>query len=312
MSNIKNQDKFIIRFEAFEKWYGKHHAIGPLDLNIRRGEIFSLLGPNGSGKSTAIKALVGLHFPSKGRIVVNGFNVAEQSPILKRMLSYIPQRVTMPGLMTAREILTLFAQIKDMHPERVEEVLGLVSLQNDADRSIKEFSGGMVQRVGLATVFLSEPELLVLDEPTLNLDPLGRETFRDLILSLKEKGSTVIMSSHIMQEAELLADRVGILVDGKMVSVMQIPEFRESISLETSMRIILLEGNKTIPIAAENAGATFMNWEGNDMLFKAPPNRRLDILRAIENSGGVIREFHSDPPDWDMLLKKQFNVNREN
>ncbi len=312
MTSIYSKDDYLIRFEKFEKWYGKHHAVGPLDLNVKRGEIFALLGPNGSGKSTAIKALVGLHFPTNGRILVNGIDVIKQSTDLKRMLSYIPQRVTMPGLMTAREILIFISKLKGLQSERVEEVLECVSLTNDADRPIREFSGGMVQRLGLVTVFLNEPEILVLDEPTLNLDPLGRETFRDLILSLKAKGSTVILSSHIMQEAELLADRVGILVGGKIVSLMKIPEFRESISLETSMRIILLEADKTLPIAAENAGATFMNWEGNDMLFKAPPDRRLDIIRAIENSGGVIREFHSDPPDWDMLLKKQFNVNREN
>jgi len=295
----------MIRFEKFEKYYGKVYAVGPLDLEIPMGETFALLGPNGSGKSTLISALVGLHAPSKGKILIHDLDISRNWKSLRNKICYLPQKVSMPDMMTAREILTLFAGLKKVSNKKIDPVLNLVSLQNDADRYVGEFSGGMLQRLGLAVAFLSEPEILVLDEPTLNLDPLGRETFRELILQLKQQNVTIILSSHIMQDAELLADRIGVLNEGKLSMTMTAPEFKESISLETTIRIILHESNEIVQQAVECAGATMLNREGAGVAFKAPPNRRLEIIRAIEEAGGIIREFHSEPPDWEVLLGKK-------
>ncbi len=299
----------MIKFEQFEKWYGKLCAVKPLDLTINKGETFALLGPNGGGKSTIIRALVGLHAPTRGRILVNGFNVITQPNDVKKLTSYLPQRITMPGMMTAREIATLYAGLKQVPQNQIDEALEYVALHSDADRYVREFSGGMLQRLGLAIAFLGDPEILVLDEPTLNLDPLGREKFLDLILQLKQRGKTIILSSHIIQDAEQLADRIGIMVEGNMVSIKQVSEFKESISNETSVRIIIDNAVDTIPAAAQLAGATMTDWQGEQFIFKAPPDRRLNVIRAIEKTGATIREFHSEPPNWDVLIGQSFKYN---
>jgi len=169
----------IIRLEGFRKVYGRIQAVRGIDLEILRGETFALLGPNGGGKTTVLRALAGLHSSSGGRVVVDGHDLEEEPDRVKNLVSYLPQRTTMPGLLTAREVLNLFARLRQVPSTRVEEVLDLFVLGEDADRYTREFSGGMLQRLGLAVAFLKEVPLYILDEPTLNLDSLGIKRLRD-------------------------------------------------------------------------------------------------------------------------------------
>ena len=135
----------MIRLEGFSKSYGKLQAVKPLDLEVYRGESFALLGPNGSGKTTIIRALVGLHRPSTGRILIDGIDVVRSPVKARERLSYAPQRVTMPEMLTAREVAVLFGRLKGVPDSRVEEVLDLFALTDSADRRTREFSGGMLQ-----------------------------------------------------------------------------------------------------------------------------------------------------------------------
>ena len=176
----------MIDLERFEKSYGEVQAVRSLDLSIARGETVALLGPNGGGKSTIMRAIVGLHAPSGGRVLVGGIDIGREPDRAKHQLSYMPQRVTMPGMLTAREVLGLFARLKDVAISRVAEVLELFELTRDSDRYLREFSGGMLQRLGLAVAFLKDVPLYVLDEPFLNLDPLGSERLRLLLQEMKD------------------------------------------------------------------------------------------------------------------------------
>ncbi|HEB84252.1 MAG TPA: ABC transporter ATP-binding protein [Bacteroidetes bacterium] len=297
----------MIRLDGFEKWYGKLQAVKPLDLSIRRGETFALLGPNGGGKSTVIRALVGLHAPTKGTILVDGLDAARFSTRVREHLSYMPQRVTMPDMLTAREVVTLFAKLKGAASGRVEEVLELFALTASADRYAREFSGGMLQRLGLAVAFLKEVPLFILDEPTLNLDPLGIERLRDMVRELKGKGVTLVFSSHILQDAIQLADRVGILVNGELVKLESVPDFQGLIARETVVRVVLSTSSEEIVAAAREAGGAVAGANGRHLSFRAEPKRRLEIIRAIETAGGVIEEFHTDPPDWEALVRKTYD-----
>ena len=305
---MKSGIKAIIEFQQFEKWYGNINAVKPLDLSIKKGETFTLLGPNGSGKSTVIRALAGLHFPTKGRILINGIDISEKPKDIKKMISYMPQRVNMPGYLTAREVISLCAGLKKVRSNRVSEVIDYVELQGSADRYIREYSGGMLQRIGLAIAFLDkDSEIYLLDEPTLNLDPLGIKRFREFILELKQKEKTVLFSSHILQDAVHLADRVGILVDGQMVRIESIPDFREDVTRETTVRIKLISPLSGIQDIIEAAGAQSISGNGRSCIFKAEPKQRLSVIRAIEAAGGIIEEFHTDPPNWETLLHQHFN-----
>jgi len=301
-----------IELKKFEKWYGKVNAIKPLDLKIESGKTFGLLGPNGSGKSTVIRAIAGLHFPSDGNIFINGKELKGNATDLRKNISYMPQRVSIPGYLTAREVITLYAQLRNVDLTRVGELIDYVDLSENADRYTREYSGGMLQRVGLAIAFLNNSDIYILDEPTLNLDPLGTNRFRELIQELKKKGKTILFSSHILEDAIQLADHVGILVEGKMVQIQSIPEFREKITQETTVRIKLSSHLKGIQQIIEGAGAESVSCNGKSCIFRAAPDRRLNIIRAIESAGGIVSEFHTDPPDWDSLLHKHFGNYHDN
>ena len=296
----------IIEVQGFEKRFGKLQAVSPLDLSIEEGETFALLGPNGSGKSTLIRALVGLQIPSGGRILIKGVDIAENPQQGRRLTAYMPQRVSPPESLTAREMVRFFADLREVESQRVDEALEFVGLTRDADRRVRGYSGGMVQRLGLAIAFLQDVPIYVLDEPTLNLDAVGTDRFRAKVQELKHRGATIVFSSHILQDAAQLADRVGILVGGRLVHVETIASFRDLLAQETDVRVVLESVSEGMVAAAVDAGARTSAANGRQYAFKAPPSRRLDVIRAIETAGGVIEEFHTETPEWETLIKKRF------
>ena len=263
----------MVRLERFEKRYGKLQAVWPLDLEIARGESFALLGPNGGGKTSVLRALVGLHAPSAGRVLVGGVDVARSPDEAKARLSFVPQRVSLPGMLTAREILTLFAGLKKAPPGRVAAVLEEFELEPSADRRVAEYSGGMLQRLGLAIGFLREVELLVLDEPTVNLDPPGILQLQQLLHRLKARGTTIVFSSHLLRNAVELADRVGVLVAGRMVEPEEAPAFHEAVTRRTTVRIVVERVTDDMVAAARQAGGDVSGHNGREVSFTARPDQ---------------------------------------
>ncbi len=304
-------DGIIIRMEAFAKSYGEVQAVKPLDLEIARGESFAFLGPNGGGKTTVLRSLVGLHAPSSGRIFIDGEDLSENPDRAKKLVSYVPQRVTMPGQLTAREILKFFAHLRGVASNRVDEVLAIFELAADADRLTGEYSGGMLQRLGLAVAMLEEVPILVLDEPALNLDPLGIAALHELLAELRTKGSTIVFSSHIVHSAVQLADRVGVLVDGELVTLEPVTAFQAEVTRQTTVRVVLNRINDGMIEAAEGAGAEVRECNASHVSFRAKPENRLDVIRAIERAGGTIEEFHTEAPGWESLVHTHFNGGRD-
>jgi ABC-type multidrug transport system ATPase subunit len=293
----------MVEFQAFEKRFGKVTAVKPTSFSIEKGETFALLGPNGSGKSTMIRSIVGLIKPTSGKILIEGHDCSRENLQVRKNLSYMPQRVNMPEQLTGREILHFFASIRGVDKEKIDDVLETVELQADADRFTGEYSGGMLQRLGLAVALLEKTALLLLDEPTLNLDPIGVERFRKKIVELKNDGVTIIFSSHILQDAIQLADRVGTIINGELTRIESVSEFRERITNEISVKVVLDKTSDTVIAAAIEAGALSPSWNGNFIQFKASPGHRLNIIKAIEKAGGEIREFHTEIPEWEAMIK---------
>jgi ABC-type multidrug transport system ATPase subunit len=304
-------DNIIVKFDKFEKSYGKIQAVRPLDLEIRRGESFAFMGPNGSGKSTIIKSLTGLQFPTSGKISINDIDVMNMKPADKKKLSYMPQRVSLPGNLTPLEITTLFARLRGTDQKKANEILNYVSLEDSKNRFIGEFSGGMLQRAGLALTFLSECDLYILDEPTLNLDPLGIKSFRILINTLKDEGKTIIFASHLIEDAIQLADRVGILVDGELGKIESIDRFKDDIAHEMFVRLKLAKPVEGINNLLIKAGTKNVGGNGKLLTFQAAPKNRLSIIRSIEAEGGIIEEFHTDLPNWERLIHHRFRKSQE-
>jgi ABC-2 type transport system ATP-binding protein len=296
----------IVKLEGFEKRYGPIEAVRGVDLEVARGETLAFLGPNGGGKTTILRALVGLHTPSAGRVLIDGRDVTLDPDGTRNLLSYLPQKASMPGLLSARDVLELFARLKKVAPSRVDEMLELFALEEDAHRYTREYSGGMLQRVGLAVAFLREVPLYVLDEPTLNLDSLGIQCLRDHLASLKSNGATVLFSSHSLSSTMQTADRVAVLVEGRVVKLEDVSVFRDTVTRETEVRVVLRSTTEALLEAVRNTGAEVTDQNGRHVHFRALPNLRLDVVRAIEHAGGTIEEFHTEAPDWDALIRPHF------
>ncbi len=302
-----SSDPIIIRMEAFAKNYGEVQAVKPLDLEIARGESFAFLGPNGGGKTTVLRSLVGLHAPSSGRIFIDGEDLSKSPDRAKKLVSYVPQRVTMPGQLTAREILDFFAHLRGVSSDRVDEVLAIFELAADAGRLTGEYSGGMLQRLGLAVAMLEEVPILVLDEPALNLDPLGIAALHELLAELRKRGSTIVFSSHIVHSAVQLADRVGVLVEGELAKLQDVPAFMTTVAQKTRVRVVLANPAQSIVDDATSAGASDCRCSGSELSFTAAPARRLEVIQAIQTGGGIVEEFHTEAPDWESVVRDQVN-----
>lgn len=199
----------------------KRRSLEGLTMQVEDGEVFGFLGPNGAGKSTTIKLLVGLIFPDAGSARILGKPTTDIE--MHRDIGYLPEQPYFYDYLTAAEVLDYFARFHDLtaadRRERVARMLKKVGLETARKIQLRKYSKGMLQRVGLAQAILHDPKVVILDEPMSGLDPIGRREVRDIILELKRDGKTVLFSTHILSDAEMLCDRVGVIVGGKLRGV---------------------------------------------------------------------------------------------
>jgi ABC-2 type transport system ATP-binding protein len=194
----------------------KYHVLKGIDIGIEKGEIYGFLGPNGAGKTTTMKCILGLLTPDTGEINILGAPATRIES--RRNIGFLPEQPYFYDYLTAEEVLMftgmLFSIPKSKTREKTKELLELVGLRDKKDIKLRKYSKGMVQRVGLAQTLINEPDFIILDEPFSGLDPIGRKELRDIIISLKNSGKTIFFSSHILQDMELMVDRVGIILNG--------------------------------------------------------------------------------------------------
>jgi ABC-2 type transport system ATP-binding protein len=216
----------VIRAEGLRKVYRSRFgtrrvtALDGIDLAVGPGEVFGLLGPNGAGKTTAVKILLGLTLPTDGSARL--FDVPVADPESRRRVGYLPEGHRFPGYLTARQTLSIFGRMSGMERSavrsRVPELLSRVRLSDWADVKVKKFSKGMTQRLGLAAALVHDPEVLLLDEPTDGVDPVGRREIRDLLRDEAARGRAILLNSHLLSEIELTCDRVAVLKRGKVAA----------------------------------------------------------------------------------------------
>lgn len=212
----------IVQTVALVKKYGTFTAVDNLSLQVREGEIFGLLGPNGAGKTTTILMLLGLTEPTSGTAQVCGYNSTREPLKVKRLVGYLPENVGFYEDLTARQNLRYTARLNGLSDKesnkKIDEVLNLVGLSDAADKNAGQFSRGMRQRLGIADVLIKSPSLVILDEPTLGIDPDGVNQLLDLIVRMsREQNITVMLSSHQLEQVQRICDRIGIFVKGRMV-----------------------------------------------------------------------------------------------
>lgn len=193
-------------------------SLDSLDLTVKRGEIFGLLGPNGAGKTTTIKLILGLIFPTSGSVRV--LDTDPRDIAAKQKIGYLPEESYLHRFLNAEETLDFYGRLFDLprtvRRQRSEELIERVGLKHARKRPLREYSKGMVRRVGLAQCLINDPEFILLDEPTSGMDPIGSREIKDLILDLKRQGKTVLLSSHLLADVEDVCDRVAMLYRGKL------------------------------------------------------------------------------------------------
>jgi ABC-2 type transport system ATP-binding protein len=219
-------------------WKGNETAaVRGLNLEVKEGEIFGFLGPNGAGKTSTIHLLLNLIRPSSGMAFLFDRPVTETET--HRRLGYLPESVNLHDYYRGKDLLRFYAKLLGMEPQaaerRIGELLTTVKLEDAADKVVAKYSKGMLQRIGFAQAMLHDPDLLILDEPTASMDPVGRKEFRDILVELKQRGKTVFISSHILSEVESICDRVAILQNGELKRVGSLQE----LSAGRNTRIII-------------------------------------------------------------------------
>lgn len=263
----------------------KRRSLEALTMQVEAGEVFGFLGPNGAGKSTTIKLLVGLIFPEAGTARILGKPITNIG--MHRHIGYLPEQPYFYDYLTAAEVLDYFARFHDLtaadRRERVTKMLKRVGLETAGKIQLRKYSKGMLQRVGLAQAILHDPQVVILDEPMSGLDPIGRREVRDIILELKREGRTILFSTHILSDAEMLCDRVGVIVSGKLRGV-GAPE--EIVGVEAQGMEILFE----LPRAAENVAGIVAKATktGDRYRLKISEGELYGALEQLHNAGAQI------------------------
>jgi ABC-2 type transport system ATP-binding protein len=230
---MSGRSDLAIRTRGLSKVFGSTLAVRNLALDVFRGEVFGFLGPNGAGKSTSIKMLLGLVSPTSGEAEILGRPVCEAEP--RRKIGFLPEHFRFYDWVTASEFLQLHGRLYGMSRERLREripaMLDLVGLRAHQKKLLRNFSKGMLQRIGLAQALLNEPDLIFLDEPTSGLDPIGRRLVRDIIKAERERGATILLNSHLLGEVEITCDRVAFIKEGEVIETRELHDVEEQVSV---------------------------------------------------------------------------------
>jgi len=292
----------VIRFEALSKSFGAHRAVSSLTLAVRAGEVVALLGPNGSGKTTSLKAAAGLLRPTSGEVLVGEPGLPSSAPGARRVFSFLPQKVSFPDSLTGREVVEFYRRLRGVEPARTDAVLRVAALNGAAGRQVGTYSGGMTQRLGLAVAALPEAPVLLLDEPTSSLDADGLCAFYGLVEHRRQQGQTVLFTSHQWGDVERLADRVAVLVDGRLVADVSQRELSERLAERGVMRV-RLDGCPPELLARVEEVAPGTRWSLSQLVIPGAAPCRAAALEAVRAAGVEIRGLVSEDGRLDALYR---------
>jgi ABC-2 type transport system ATP-binding protein len=274
----------MIRFEGVSKRFGARTAVDDVTFGIGRGELFGLLGPNGAGKTTCVSLCCGLLAPDGGRVEIGGRGSPTDARV-RSSLGLAPQALALYELLSGSENLRFFAELQGLRgarlSQRVSWALDFVGLADRAKDRLSTYSGGMKRRLNLAAALLHDPEVLFLDEPTVGVDPQSRNALFDNILALREKGTTILYTTHYMEEVERLCDRVAILDHGRLLA------------LDTVAGLLATHGQDSVLVLETQAG--------EQRVVTADPLAEL-LRRAAAGAAGAPRSFRVEPPTLEQVF----------
>lgn len=299
----------ILEMEHVVKRYGSKISVDHLNLSVERGEIFGLLGPNGAGKSTTISMIAGLLSIDQGEIRLNGISVKERPLEVKRKIGLVPQDLALYEAMTAAENVTFFARLYGLRgkllKERVQESLEFVGLQDKAKDAPSTFSGGMKRRLNIACAIMHRPDLIIMDEPTVGIDPQSRNHILESVRTLNKMGSTIIYTSHYMEEVAAISNRVAIMDQGHIIACGTEAELRERVASEEK---IVLNASGIGPGAVEelrlHPRVRAVEVAGDTLAITLPSAQQdlQDILFICSKHEIAIQSLKVEEPDLETLF----------
>jgi len=291
----------MISFDHFSKRFRDFTAVDDLTLDVAPGEVVALLGPNGSGKTTSLKAAAGLLIPSAGKVTID--SQPASSTEAKRHIAYLPQKVAFPESLTGREVVTFYQRLRGVDGERVTAALRFASLNGASDRRVGSYSGGMVQRLGLAVSVVASSDVMLLDEPTAALDPDGLCAFYGLIDQRRRNGQTVMFTSHQLGDVEKFADRFAILAAGRLAAVMTRRELNDRLAARGTMRLRLgAEAGAVLNrIRALVSEARIL---GDELIVPCAASLRPAVLDEVRQMGVAIQGLTTEEASLDTLYRE--------
>lgn len=305
-------NKIVLECHGLTKYYGDLVAVENLDLTIRRGEVFGLLGPNGAGKTTTILMVLGLTEPTAGTVRVLGLDPARRPLSVKAQVGYLPDQVGFYDGLSARENLSYIAKLNGLPREearrRIDQVVDQMGLSEAADRRVATYSRGMRQRLGVAEVLLKQPQVIIMDEPTLGLDPEAAREFLEVIRYFKTEGISVLLASHLLYQVQAVCDRVGLFRRGRMVLEGTVKELAQRV-LGGAYRIHL-EANGVARLEEtfnHLAGVVNVRHAGTDAYeLETKNDLRAEAARAVVEAGGKLLSLNVEMPNLDEIYTRYF------
>ena len=284
----------IIFVNQLTKIFGRRHnriaAVDRLSFAITPGEAVALWGPNGAGKTTVIKCLLGLlDYQGVGR--VGGYDMLRQGKSARRLIGYVPQEINFHHDLSVIQTMRFYARLKKVDPARVSDVLEQVALIQHAGKTVDALSGGMKQRLALAVALMADPPVLLLDEPTSNLDAVARDRFLHLLSQVKGARKTILFTSHRLEEVRTLADRVLVLEGGRLALISSAADLASRLGLRVRLHLYLANGKREQALAVLAAGGLHANANGQGLLVDVSLAQKALPIRLLERADIAVEDF---------------------
>ncbi len=302
----------ILESQNLSKDFDKIHAVRGVSFDIQQGEIFSLLGPNGAGKTTTISMLSCLLAPTKGDALIDGHSVRKEANAVKRLIGVVPQEIALYPELTARENLAFWGRMYGMGgqnlKERIEVVLDIVGLSDRAAEKIETYSGGMKRRINIAVGLLHQPKILYMDEPTVGIDPQSRRRILDTVMDLNKQGLTVLYTTHYMEEAAELSQRIGIIDHGKLIALGTQAELTKTVGEYETLTIgIETEKVDTAKLQKQIEKIKSVHrasLEGEHIIVQAEGSNAAlaEVVNLLDKAGARVQSLKVDEPNLEAVF----------
>jgi ABC-2 type transport system ATP-binding protein len=284
----------IISVTELTKIFGRYRspvtAVDHLSFSVDSGDAVALWGPNGAGKTTIIKCLLGL-LRYRGEVQVGGCDSRRQGKAARRLMGYVPQEITFHDDLSVAQTMDFYARLKKVDRERIRDVLVQVELTEHVPKKIRALSGGMKQRLALAIALMANPPVLLLDEPTSNLDAAGRDQFLHLLSQLKGEGKTILFTSHRLEEIKTLSTRVLVLEHGRLMLTSSASELAEHLGLQAHLRLFVSSREREQALEVLTASGLQASANGRGLLVDVSPTHKALPIRLLEQAGITVEDF---------------------